>query len=277
MTYSHSGSSAYLATPELSKSVSTWRSFNNKTYKLCKIKNKKRKPKKIIKKVKIHFKNDRHEISQRERKKIIDGFKKHFISRVKHIEIDAHADVKGESFYNLKLSNQRLNAVINIINEEKLITHSTNLKTKYFGEAESTEHHRRDRFVEIRFIENRPITDDIKRIYLIDGSESMKSRRTLSGFTFEDLQYMDIPEDTIVYVVRDNLVGCAGESLTQYRPYGRTYVKEAMGLFAYYMRGKIKFVTFTDGMEDLPENQEAQINKFIETSKRKHKIKWYVR
>ena len=266
-----------LAAPEFNQAESTWRSFNNKTYKICKIKNKKRKPKKIIKKVKIHFENDLYEIGPKERKKIISGFKNHFLPKVKHIEVDAHADVKGQSFYNLKLSNQRLNAVINVINEEKLITHSTNLKTKYFGESESTQHHRQDRFVEIRFIHYKPTTYDIKRIYLVDGSASMKSRRTVSGYTFDDLRNMDIPKDTIVYVVRDNFVGCEGEEISNYFPSGRTYVKEAMGLFAYYMRGKIKFVTFTDGLEDLPIGQEAQINQFINKSKVEHKIKWYLR
>ena len=88
---------------------------------------------------------------------------------------------------------------------------------------------------------------------------------------------MDIPKDTVVYVVRDNLVGCAGEDLRNYRPEGRTFVQEAMGLFAFYMRGKIKFVTFTDMIEELTPEHGKVIDQFIEDSKNKHKIKWYVR
>jgi outer membrane protein OmpA-like peptidoglycan-associated protein len=265
----------YLTSSELSKPESKWTSFNNKKFKLCKIKNEKRKPKKITKKIKVHFENDLYEISEKEQNKILKAFKKYFHKKVKHIEIDGHADVLGDSDYNLKLSNQRLNAVISFINQEKLITHHLNAKTQYFGKSKSTKHQRKDRFVEIRFIEVRPTTDNIKRIYLVDGSYSMKKRRTITGYTFDDLRAMNIPKDTVVYIVRDNLVGCDGEDIRNYIPEGRTYIREAMGLFAYHMRGKIRFFTFSDGIEPLGENEEKVIDQYISESKKVHKIKWY--
>ena len=272
---SMNASAAYLNHSELSKSESTWRSFNNRTYKLCKIKNKKRKPKEIIKTIKVHFDNDVHVLSEKEQEKIIKGFNKYLHKKISVIEIDAHADIAGDSRYNEVLSNKRLNEVISFINQEKFIKQSLTVKTQYFGKRRSTIHHRKDRFVEIRFIQVKPVTDNIKRIYLIDGSRSMRQRRTYTGFTFDDLRRMNIPRDTVVYVVRDTLVGCAGEELVNYRPDGRTYVREAMGLFAHHMRGKIKFVTFSDGIEPLPEKHDAIIDEFIEKSKTEHKIKWY--
>ena len=75
------------------------------------------------------------------------------------------------------LSNKRLNKVIEFINEHRrtLFTHSFNIKTSYQGERDSTAHQRKDRDVEIRFIETKLDTHNIKRIYLIDGSGSMKA------------------------------------------------------------------------------------------------------
>ena len=131
--------------------------------------------------------------------------------------------------------------------------------------------------VEINFIQTKPVTDDIKRIYLIDGSLSMKTRRTRSGFTFDDLRRMNIPQDTIVYVVRDNLVGCQGEAISNYTPKGRTYVREAMGLLAFNMRGKIKLVTFTDGIEPLSPREENRIEQIIKESEENHGIKYFIR
>ena len=266
-----------LVSPELAKPISTWKAFNNRVYKLCKIKNKKRKPKKSIKSIKIYFDNDVHQVSEEAEQKIISSFEKYLTPNVKHVEVLAHADVAGSDQYNIKLSWHRLNNVIEVINQNRLIRHSLNIKTGYFGEKESTAHQRKDRFVELKFIQTKPVTDNIKRIYLVDGSYSMKKRRTKTGFTFDDLRRMDIPKDTIVYVVRDNLVGCNGERIQNYTPEGRTYVREAMGLLAYNMRGKIKLVTFTDGIEPLSAKQEDIIDQFIKDSEENHGVKYYVR
>ena len=120
--------SQFLATPVLcgylnhrdfQKKVSTWKSFNNKLYKLCKIKNEKRKPKEVIKSIKVHFENDVHTLSDNEKDKIIQGFEKHFHRKISILEIDAHADIAGNSTYNERLSNYRLNEVISFINQQK--------------------------------------------------------------------------------------------------------------------------------------------------------------
>lgn len=269
----------HLIHPDFNKAESRWQSFNRKKFVLCKIKNKKRKPQKIVHKVKVHFENNSIEIANKEQEKILNGFEKYFTSNVKHVEIIGNADIRGSEDYNLRLSHARLNEVIAFINQHRrtLFTHSFNLKTDYKGERNSTAHQRKDRVVEIRFIETKQIVDKINRIYLVDGSYSMKKRRTVTGYTFDDLRAMNIPRDTVVYVVRDNIVGCAGENLRNYRPEGRTFVREAMGLFAYNMRGRIKFVTFTDGIEELSPNDESLIEQFIEQSKTEQKVRWYVR
>ncbi len=269
----------HLVDPSFNQAESRWQSFNKKNFMLCKIKNKKRKPKKVVHKVKVHFKTDSSDISNKEQEKILNGFKKYFTSNVKHVEIIGNADILGSDDYNLRLSHARLNEVIAFINLHRrtLFTHSFNLKTDYKGERNSTAHQRKDRVVEIRFIETKQIVDKINRIYLVDGSYSMKKRRTVTGYTFDDLRAMNIPKDTVVYVVRDNLVGCAGEDIRNYRPDGRTFVREAMGLFAYNMRGRIKFVTFTDNIEPLSPHDERKIEGFIEQSKTEQKVQWYVR
>ena len=105
----------------------------------------------------------------------------------------------------------------------------------------------------------------------------MKSRRTVSGYRFFDLQKMNIPKDTLVYVVRDNYGGCVGDKLQNYTPKGTTFVREAMGVFARHMRGKIHFVTFTDGIEPLSLKEEKYIDDLIYYSVEEHKIKWSVR
>lgn len=268
-----------LVAPELSNAVSYWRSFNNKKFQLCKIKNNKRKPKKVVKKLKVFFDNDSSELAEDQERNILKGFEKYFTKNVSKIEIVGHADILGSDDYNLRLSHARLTSVIDFINYHRrsLITHSINVMTDYKGERKSTAHQRRDRFVEIRFIQIRPVTDNIKRIYLVDGSLSMKSRRTVSGFTFDDLRRMRIPRDTLVYVVRDNYVGCAGKKISDYRPKGRTFIREAMAIFAHNMRGKIKFTTFTDAVEPLTAQEENYIESFITQSKEKYGIKWYVK
>ena len=267
-----------LTDPAFSQPISYWKSFNNKKFQLCKIKNKKRKPKKITKKIRVHFNNDDHELSEREEEKILRGFKKYFKPDVVKIEIVGHADILGSDDYNLRLSHRRLTSVIDFINFHRntLITHSVGVMTDYKGERKSTAHQRRDRYVEIRFIKIKPVTENIKRIYLVDGSYSMKSTTTVTGYTFNDLRRMKIPRDTLVYVVRDTIVGCAGESIVNYRPEGRTYVREAMGTFAYHMRGKIKFYTFTDAIEELSSREEQFIEEFVTQSKKKYGIKWFV-
>ena len=275
MEFARAGS---LNSPALAAPVSYWKSFNNKKFQLCKMKNKKRIPRKITNKVRVHFDNNSHELSESEENKILKGFKKYFTPEVTNVEIVGYADILGSDHDNLRLSHSRLTSVIDFINfhRRELFTHSFNLMTDYKGERKSTAHQRKDRYVEIRFISFRPLTENIKRIYLVDGSYSMKTNRTVTGYSFNDLRRMDIPKDTLVYVVRDNIVGCAGEDISKYTPEGRTYVREAMGIFAYEMRGKIKFVTFTDAIEELSAAEENFIENYITQSKEKYGIKWFV-
>ena len=105
----------------------------------------------------------------------------------------------------------------------------------------------------------------------------MKSRRTVSGFRFLDLQRMNIPKDTLVYVVRDNYGGCVGNRLKNYIPKGTTFVRECHGGFCTLYARKIKFVTFTDAIEPLSSKEERYIDDLINYSVEEHKIKWSVR
>ena len=73
---------------------------------------------------------------EKESKKILNGFEKYFDSYVEKIEIVGHADTLGSEEYNLRLSNKRLNKVIEFLNyhRKKLITHSIKVMTDYKGE-----------------------------------------------------------------------------------------------------------------------------------------------
>ena len=266
-----------LINPEFARPVSTWKSFNKKIYKLCKVNHSKNKPKESTKTIKIFFDNNIHNLGELESQKIITAFQNHLLPNVTQIKIFAHADVKGDDDYNLRLSWQRLMAVTNFINENRLIKKPVKITTGYFGEKQSTAHQKKDRLVEIKFIQTKPTTTDINQIYLIDGSLSMKNGITKDGYTFNDISRLEIPKDTIAFVVRDNLAGCSGEHLSNYTPQGRTYIREAIGLIAYNISEKIQVTIFTDGIEPLSHREEIIIERHVQGSINNHGAEYFIK
>lgn len=260
--------------PTLANPISEWKSITNRSFLLCKIKNKKRKEKSITKTIKVFFDTDIDQLDNKAKKKIMSAIKTHYIPGKVIIKLDAHADILGNSDYNQDLSKRRLLSSRHFLIENGVIKKDIN-ELKFYGEVESSAHQRKDRYVEISFTKIIPVIENIKQVYLVDGSKSMISRLTKTGYSFDDLRRMEIPKHTIVYVVRDPRVGCSGEKISNYIPDGYTHIKEAMGLIADFAKGPLKVFAFTDSEEQITYEANRIIDNAINFSKKRN-VKWKV-
>ena len=261
---------ANLINYSLNLDKSVWQGFNRSSFVLCRIYVPgEEKRGENYSKVRINFDNDSSEISDEMAELIESSFKRH-IPFMTSIELHGNADILGDRSYNQKLSQERNRAVLNELFSLPSIRRKVGMKInmKSFGEANSDEHHRRDRFVEIRYMHARIVTNNISKIYIIDGSASMRNNRTYSGARFYQIKKYWYPADSLIYVVREKSLVCSGNQLWKYKARGQTYIKEAMGVIARYLRGKANVYVFTDGIERVRGEEQNQVDRLINQSKR---------
>jgi len=204
--------------------------------------------KKMEKKLKIHFKEDEYIVNPMYQKKIIN-----FLDEIKDgldsIKMSAHADMCGTPDYNKKLSWNRARAVYDEI--AKIITFASQIPVDVKGEAESHDHGRNDRFVEIEAITRPKQNDNYQGIILIDGSSSANGSPTKSGILWHELPQLKFKNNTLVYVVRSADAPCQGTNLSNYSPKGFTVFKEAQYLINKHATGKMHISIVSDGIQRL--------------------------
>jgi outer membrane protein OmpA-like peptidoglycan-associated protein len=223
---------------------------------------------------KVFFKEGSDQLEEAEKEKIQDFFKE-LPTILNTLSLSAHADQCGDPEKNLELSQRRAESVKTYLDE--LISIEVKVPTEVLGEAHSNTHSPHDRFVEITTSSSGKIlSPKIESIYLIDGSGSLQSNRSVSGLTFHQIKNLNFKEKTLVFVVREARLGCRGENLNNYFPEGRTFIKEAQGLIATHAKENLNIVTLTDGEEKFSKSERAMIYKIIEDQKEKGTfINWF--
>jgi hypothetical protein len=204
--------------------------------------------KKMTKKLKIHFKEDEYVVNPMYQKKIIS-----FIDEIKHgldsIKMSAHADMCGTPEYNKKLSWNRARAVYDEI--AKIITFTSQIPVDVKGEAESHDHGKNDRFVEIEAVTRPKKNADYKGIVLIDASTSAGNYPTKSGIHWWQVPELKFKDNTLVYIVRSAGTKCQGTDLKKYKPAGYTVFKQARHLINQHAVGRMHVSIISDGKQHL--------------------------
>ena len=204
--------------------------------------------KKMKKKLKIHFKEDEYVVNPMYQKKIIS-----FIDEIKDgldsIKMSAHADMCGTPEYNKKLSWNRARAVYDEI--AKIITFTSQIPVDVKGEAESHDHGRNDRFVEIEAVTRPKQTANYQGIILIDASASASQVPTASGIYWWQMPQLKFKDNTLVYVIRSAAAKCQGTNLKDYTPEGYTVFKQARHLINQHAVGKMHISIISDGKQHL--------------------------
>ncbi len=174
---------------------------------------------------------------------------------------------------NLELSKQRAETVRKEISQ---ITHThTSLEEVPLGEAKSNTHSKHDRYVEIT-AHGLAISPKVENVYLIDGSGSFASKKSLKGFTFEKIKKLFFKPGTIVYMVREASLGCPSTDLKDYTPEGETFIKEAQGVIASHVKEHLNVVTFTDERERFTSHESTIFSGIMKKTRAEgNEITWH--
>ena len=271
--------SAKLDHKNFNLSQSVWYSMEKskaRNFLLCKIENPNR-DRKHVHKVKVHFDNNVDSLDEKAKNILDEAMRGYYVRKSTKIELQGHADILGSDASNMDLSMRRNKSVTQFLVKHRKMRSGTRIALRPNGEKYSNRHHRSDRYVEVRFINKTSPRFNLKKVILIDGSLSMLRNTTYSGLPWYRVKKMQFPKDAIVYVVRAGYARCLGNKLAQYYPKGETYIKEAMGLIAYYLKGKATVEVFSDGVEELSQKSERVIKGYIKKSKRSNRVRWLYR
>tara|TARA_B100000925_G_scaffold291071_1_gene277929 strand:- start:12120 stop:12974 length:855 start_codon:yes stop_codon:yes gene_type:complete len=236
---------------------SLWDSLNTKV-RFCRI-DSQYITKKMKKKLKIHFKEDEYVVNPMYQKKIIS-----FIDEIKDgldsIKMSAHADMCGTAEYNKKLSWNRARAVYDEI--AKIITFTSQIPVDVKGEAESHDHGKNDRFVEIEAVTRPKQNANYQGIVLIDASVSAGNNPTASGIYWWQMPELKFKDNTLVYIVRSSGAKCYGTDLKDYKPEGYTVFKQARHLINQHAVGKMHISIISDGKQHLLRRYSDRAKRF---------------
>ncbi len=264
---------AQLKDPTLYKNISQWNGFDGQQFLLCRIDSNGAMAPNSEKK-KVYFSEDSDVVEEKEKKEML-AFFKGLPKYLDTIKVVGHADECGDAQYNMDLSKRRSEAVIHEIGQILPVTRKIPVELK--GESESHNHSSHERFVEIE-AGAKLMKKEFNNIILLDSSGSLASERSLSGRSFNQFKKMQYNSDTLVYVVVDKRVGCAGNDLKNYYPQGDTFIKEAQGVIATQMKGHANVTVVTDGDAPLRVKDEEVYRRAIQKSlSGENSIKWYFR
>lgn len=262
--------SAHFDSKEMYKLESVWISNSGQKFKLCRISS--NGSLKIVKekKIKVKFREDKHNINPGNEKKL-----KRFIDNLPrttfNIKIAAHADSCGDSDYNAKLAQKRGLSVYEQIKSK--LPKGVRITGINNGENKSSGHVSHDKFVEI--IAEYWITDEeFSQVVLFDISGSLHKRktgRTSQGHTLEDLKQIRLKPGTIAYVPRDIRYKCEGQELANYSPIGEDFYWEAMTLITTTIKGSANGYTYTDDTDPRGRMKERIFNQ-----KNSGKVRWEI-
>ena len=200
--------------------------------------------------------------------KKINNFIKDVVYGLETIKMRAHADSCGSEDYNKKLSKNRADAVLQEIS--KIMTFSNQIQLDIKGEAESHDHGKEDRYVEIEVTAQPKQNVDYQGIILIDASASASKLPTASGIYWWQMPQLKFKDNTLVYVIRNKASDCHGTDLKNYKPEGYTVFKEAKYIINKYATGKMHVSIVSDGKQfkrRIYEDELKRLEKKVKDSK----------
>lgn len=261
--------------PEFYKLESIWTSSTGQKFKLCRVSS--NGALRIVKekKIKVHFKEDVHELTPKSERRLKRFFKR-LPKNTFNIKIAAHADSCGGREYNAKLAQRRGLSVYNFVKD--LIPRGMPVTGENHGEEESGGHISHDRFVEVvaeYWIDN----ERFDQIVLFDISGSLHERkigRTATRYTLDDLKRIKLKPGTIAYVPRDIRYACEGQELSSYNPVGEDFYWEAMTLITTSIRASakkpVRGTTYTDDTDPRGRSKEVTFDR-----SNTGKVSWEIR
>lgn len=256
--------------PNFYKIESIWTSSTGEKFKLCRISSNGSLQILKEKKIKIQFKEDSSEVSEKY-KKNINRFFQNLPKNTYSLKITAHSDSCGDADYNASLAQRRGLSVYNLIQDK--IPYGIKIFGVNNGENLSHGHISHDKFVEI--IAEYWINDEeFTKIVLFDISGSLhklKIGHTSRGYTLEGLKKIKLPEGTISFVPRDIRYNCEGSNLADYSPIGEDFYWEAMTLISTSIQGNARGKTYTDDTDPNGRKKERIFN-----SKNTGKVRWEI-
>jgi len=223
-------------------------------------------------KQKVYFDEGSDSLSETEKQKLKQFFSE-LSSTLDSISLSAFADKCGDEKENLELSQHRAETVRQQISEITP-THSQIYESP-LGEARSSTHSKHDRYVEVT-VHGRVLSPKIENVYLIDGSGSFASKKSLKGLTFGKVKKLFFKPGTIVYMVRESSLGCPSTDLNDYVPEGDTFIKEAQGVIASQVKDHLNVITITDQKEIFtPEESQIFSSIMAKTRALGNEITWH--
>ena len=200
--------------------------------------------------------------------KKITNFIKDVVHGLETIKMRAHADSCGSEDYNKKLSENRAKAVYTEMS--KIMTFNNQIQLDIKGEAESHDHGKEDRYVEIEVTARPKQNEDYMGIVIIDASVSASRFPTASGIYWWQVPQLKFKDNTLVYVVRSAGTKCKGTNLKDYKPEGYTVFKEARYIINKYAKGKMHISIVSDGKQfkrRIYEDKLKRLEKKVKDSK----------
>jgi hypothetical protein len=268
---------ATLANGNIYQKQSRWYGFDPKTdrtqFILCRIdSNNAHNPELASQKVFFDEGSDTLAPSEEEK---IKSFFKGLPNILNSLSISAYADQCGDKEDNLKLSQRRADNVKSYLDE--LINIRIDVPTYAQGDSHSQNHSAHDRFVEITTTASgRILSPEIENIYLIDGSASMNSSRTMTGLRFNQIKNFQFKPKSMVFVVRAARLGCRGSDLKNYSPAGNTFIREAQALLAINARGNLNIISLTDEDQPLSRVRQEKFSRILQEQRRTNpSVKWF--
>ena len=241
--------------PNFYKLESVWYSKSGEKFKLCRVSSNGALDIVKEKKIKVHFREDKSEVTSREKRRL-----RRFFSNIPdttfNIKMSAHADSCGDEGYNHQLAQKRGLNVYEYIKD--LIPQNMPVSGENNGEQESGGHAKHDKFVEI-IAEYWLPDEEFSQVVLFDISGSLHEKNigmTSRRYTLNDLKQIKLKRGTIAYVPRDINYKCDGQNLSSYRPIGEDAFWEAMTLVTSSIEGKAVGYTYTDDTD--PRGREKE-------------------